>query len=354
MKIIIITLVSIFLWATCIGGTKPNIEPVVNLSGYWKFNIGDDMNWAKKDFNDSEWDEIYAPAKWENEGYVEYDGYAWYRKKINIPSTENNDYLYLYLGKIDDVNQVFFNGTSIGQAGIFPPHYVSAYNVPLLYAVPKSLIKFNGENTIAIRVYDEKQDGGLVEGNLVLGYDVDIHLLSQNLAGTWKISFHHEKGYYETNFNDSKWENITVPATWESQGYNDYDGTGYYRKSFELNGQLANKSLYLILGKIDDRDRVYINGEFIGSTNDMYDTSLANRYDGDWQIRRAYKIPSGLLKTIGKNTIVVVVEDYEGMGGIFEGPVGLMTMDQYSFYLDKYRNSIFYRRYNSFWSLFFD
>jgi sialate O-acetylesterase len=71
----------------------------------------------------------------------------------------------------------------IGQLGIFPPHYESAYNAQITYAIPENLLNLKGENVIAIRVYDENGEGGLVSGPLLIGYDSDYDLLSQDLSG---------------------------------------------------------------------------------------------------------------------------------------------------------------------------
>jgi len=54
-------------------------KTILNLAGYWKFSIGDNPQWAKPAYNDKDWDKIIVPGKWEDNGYVGYDGYAWYR-----------------------------------------------------------------------------------------------------------------------------------------------------------------------------------------------------------------------------------------------------------------------------------
>jgi len=350
----VITLITM-IFVTGLGiCSATNLDPVVNLSGYWKFSIGDDMLWAQKDFNDSQWDNLRAPGRWEDQGYVGYDGYAWYRKKVTVSASKNNKYLYLRLGKIDDVNQVYFNGVRIGQLGKFPPKFKTAYDGPLLYPVPEELINFNGENTIAVRVYDEMGDGGIVSGQLAIGYDADLRLLAQNLSGNWKISFKNIKGCKESDYDDSGWRNILVPATWESQGYNNYDGYVWYRKSFSVSADLVDQKLYLILGKIDDKDKAFINGKEIGTYKDMYNTPFDNNYQGNWQLRRAYRIPAGLLKPDGNNVITVLVSDEGGMGGIHEGPVGLMTRENYEIYKEEYEKSDLYFNHNPIWEILSD
>ena len=79
------------------------------------------------------------------------------------------------------------------------------------------------------------------------------------------------------------------------------------------------------MGKIDDFDRVFLNGQQIGKVEDLDDYNRFNR-NNSYQIYRIYKIPSGLLKN--ENLIAVEVLDQYGQGGIYEGPIGLMSRDR--------------------------
>jgi hypothetical protein len=46
------------------------------------------------------------------------------------------------------------------------------------------------------------------------------------------------------------------PGKLGKPGFPDFDGYACYRKAFELNNKITDdEKLYLILGKIDDRDR---------------------------------------------------------------------------------------------------
>jgi len=58
-------------------------ERVINLHGKWKFSIGDKSLWGDRYFNDSKWEDIFVPSKWEDEGFNGYNGYAWYRTSFN-------------------------------------------------------------------------------------------------------------------------------------------------------------------------------------------------------------------------------------------------------------------------------
>lgn len=57
-----------------------NLVQVLNLEGTWKFTIGDDPAWASPDYDDKNWDYVYVPRNWESNGFIDYNGYAWYRK----------------------------------------------------------------------------------------------------------------------------------------------------------------------------------------------------------------------------------------------------------------------------------
>ncbi|HZI24403.1 MAG TPA: hypothetical protein VFD46_04975, partial [Chryseolinea sp.] len=122
VMLVLITSVLLTLEASCQERDRRE-----NLQGYWKFILGDNKKFAKPEYDDSDWEKIYVPDSWQDEGFRNYNGYAWYRKTIEI-EVENNDELYLDLGRIDDVDEVYFNGKLIGSTGGFPPDYFTAYN----------------------------------------------------------------------------------------------------------------------------------------------------------------------------------------------------------------------------------
>jgi beta-galactosidase/beta-glucuronidase len=113
-------------------------ERLVNLQGKWKFAIGDKALWSEKYFNDNKWEEIFVPSKWEDEGFNGYNGYAWYRKSFDGKEITNKELgLNLFLGYVDDVDEVYLNGHKIGGSGGFPPKFHTAYNALRNYFIPK-------------------------------------------------------------------------------------------------------------------------------------------------------------------------------------------------------------------------
>ncbi|PLX12081.1 MAG: glycoside hydrolase [Marinilabiliales bacterium] len=310
-----------------------DLSMIKSLEGRWKFSIGDNLEWAHPDYDDSHWESIHVPGSWENQGFHGYDGYAWYRLKIILPEKPAKESYYLLLGYIDDVDEVFINGKKIGQTGQFPPYYSTAYTANRSYFIPNGVIT-NDEVHIAVRVYDELGEGGIVGGNVSLQMDMSSAITDLNLSGNWKF-----KTDLCTEFNNldiSGWDDIIVPGKWEDQGYKDYDGYACYAKEFTLNSQFEGKHMILLLGKIDDLDMVYLNGTLIGQSGPFNPATMNLRSD-TYQQFRSYHIPSGLLNQSGKNTIVVNVYDGFMDGGIYEGSIGLISQENYISYWNKRR-----------------
>jgi sialate O-acetylesterase len=327
--------------AICVPGAKASdYKSLISLAGYWKFNLGDDKKWADDKVDDKNWDNVRVPGSWESQGYVGYDGFAWYRKKIVIPSFNDDRTVTMILSNIDDADEVYINGHLIGSTGNFPPKYASAYDWSRRYYIPQDFINKDKENLIAIRVYDDGGEGGIMGDRIKIYTDADEDLLNLNLAGKWKFKLFDKKAWRDKNFDDSKWNDIWVPMSWESQGYFNHDGYAWYRKNFILPGYLENDKLYLILGKIDDYDEVFVNGEKVGETSNLpghsgffNDSWWGN--GNDYNLNRAYQVRKGLLKK-GENVIAIRVYDAQQQGGIYEGPIGIMNEKNYRTYESKH------------------
>lgn len=299
---------------------------LASLYGTWKFSIGDNKEWAGAGFNDSDWEQIKVPSTWEDQGFNGYDGFAWYRRKFSIPEEYKDEQLYLNLGYIDDCDEVYINGTRIGFTGSMPPRYSTAYNAKRFYFLPKEVLHFNKPNTIAVRVYDSKLGGGIVNGDVSLVMEKNPFPLIMNLQGEWSFILHDNMGYKNIDPDKSNWKHITVPRLWEDQGYQDYDGYAWYCKKFMVNGNFTNERLVLVLGKIDDFEEVYLNGEYIGPLKKINE---AREGGTKYNQFRAYYISGKSLKPNQANIITVRVLDTGGGGGIYEGPVGIAKQSEY-------------------------
>ena len=337
-KVILKYGVAAFLLIINISCYADDYKILSRLTGYWKFSIGDDMIWAKPEYDDRNWDQIYVPAGWEKSGYDDYNGYAWYRKTFEISVIPDRSPVFLLLGKIDDVDEVYLNGHLIGSSGSFPPDYKTAYSENRRYIIPENLLNKNGKNVIAVRVYDSKETGGIYSGSVGIYYDADYSLLDIPLEGYWSFRIGNRREWKEPEFNDTDWDSILVPASWESQGYPDYDGYSCYRKKIIIPKKYESNPLYLSLGKIDDIDEVYFNGTFIGTVYDLKGQESYHRRGQEYKARRIYYIPDYLIKYNKQNIIAVLVYDGQISGGIYEGPIGIMSDENINRYKRKHND----------------
>lgn len=134
----------------------------ITLPTTWKFKTGDDPDWKKADFNDRDWQSIPVPAPWEEVGFPDYDGLAWYRTTFSMPEQLLQQNLVLLAGTIDDADETYINGVLVGHTGKFPPNDQSAWDTPRIYDIPAGVLK--AQNTLAIRVFDGAGGGGIYKG----------------------------------------------------------------------------------------------------------------------------------------------------------------------------------------------
>ncbi|MGE5400203.1 MAG: glycoside hydrolase [Ignavibacteriales bacterium] len=307
---------------------------IVNLESKWKFSLGDDKKRAETGFQDSGWDEIEAPAAWEEQGYYGYNGYAWYRKHFQYTPGLEKENIYLDLGFIDDVDEVYLNGKLIGSSGAFPPEYRTAAGVIRRYAVPANSFT-KGDNVIAVRVYDAYSRGGIYNGELGL-YSLENALIADiDLEGSWMLKKGDNPAWKEMTVSDPGWGAVEVPGAWEGK----YDGFAWYRKEFTVEKDITSDKLFLMLGKIDDLDETYVNGQLIGSTGIITEDISKIKFQWEAAEFRCYVLPAGLLKKGEKNVIAVRVYDGRERGGIYQGPVGIIRQNKYiRYWKDKNKN----------------
>lgn len=151
----------------------------------WKKTVNQiNESYAAADFDDSEWKNIDTPKVWEDAGYPNLDGIAWYRKTINIPAEWAGKDLVLELGPIDDLDITWFNGVEVGKSKEEGFHWAADRT----YTIPGNLVKA-GKNAISIRVLDTGGNGGIYgspeQVKLSLKKGADQNIIS--LAGNWKF-----------------------------------------------------------------------------------------------------------------------------------------------------------------------
>lgn len=206
----------------------PQLEAV---TGQWRFHEGDDASWKAREFKDSGWQSVALPDTWEHHSdYTNNNVYGWFRRRVEIPSDCKGKDFDLLLGRIDDVDEVWLNGERIGGTGSFPPDYRTAWDSDRRYRVPASLVRGDGSDVLAVRVFDGNGNGGICAAGMK----------------TIRIG----------PFDPSKSEGG------DKTGYV-VGGIGWYRKHFTL-----NESTKLVAVRFDGvymNAEVWINGHLLGN-----------------------------------------------------------------------------------------
>ena len=95
------------------------------VDGEWQFHLGDDMRWASPSYDDSQWEQIKADNSWGAQTHPSYAGFAWYRRRLDMPPLRvANLKLAILMPAIEDDYEVYWNGEEIGGQGTLPPHAV--------------------------------------------------------------------------------------------------------------------------------------------------------------------------------------------------------------------------------------
>ncbi|MEZ5534446.1 MAG: sialate O-acetylesterase [Thiolinea sp.] len=131
------------------------------------------------EFDDSDWVSAELPVLFSELNFTG-DGAIWFRRGLTLPDNWAAQDGVLSLGMIDDFDQVFINGVLIGQTDRNTVHH---WLQPRHYPVAKGVLQ-PGQNTLAIRVFDQYGDGGFT------GRPAEIQLKTGSqtlpLAGGWK------------------------------------------------------------------------------------------------------------------------------------------------------------------------
>ncbi|MFH1297044.1 MAG: putative Ig domain-containing protein [Bacteroidota bacterium] len=148
----------------------------------------------------------------------------------------------------------------------------------------------------------------------------------------WKFKTGDSLVFFEPGLDDATWDSIPVDKIWEECGYDPYDGYAWYRLRFFLPSSLKTSaslqdSLLLFLGKINNWDQTFLNGEIIGingrnvPSETVIDTGFLNAPVNYWDLERRYTLAAGDPRILWdqENVLAVRVYDQGGQGGIYTG-----------------------------------
>lgn len=140
-----------------------------------------------------------------------------------------------------------------------------------------------------------------------------------SLEGEWRFREGDDPAWAEPEYDDSDWEIVEVPATWEAHSdYTENDVFGWYRTTFDVPESWAGYALEFPLGAIDDVDETFLNGEKIGQTGAFPEDG----FETAWSEPRQYTVDPSTVAFGGENVIAIRVYDGGGGGGLHDGPLG--------------------------------
>lgn len=112
-----------------------------------------------------------------------------------------------------------------------------------------------------------------------------------------------QEKWYLPSTDISTWQEMKIPSFWEDEGLPDFDGSVWFRRSFDLKESDNRTNFKLSIGAANNYNTVWLNGvkigEGFGSEN--------------WN---SYAVADSILKDKG-NVVVVRVFDAGGKGGMY-------------------------------------
>jgi sialate O-acetylesterase len=112
-----------------------------------------EKQWFDTTYDASQWPTMNVPGYWADGPLGPVNGVVWFRKEIFCPASMAGKPARLWLGRIVDGDETYFNGKQVGAITYEWP--------PRKYDVPADILK-EGKNIIVVRVINNRARGGFV------------------------------------------------------------------------------------------------------------------------------------------------------------------------------------------------
>jgi len=218
----------------------PGEVPSINLAGLWKFRTDFNNRWKQfgyysHRFKDDSWPAFFAPTKWgwERQGITDwgrggnkpYNGHAWYRKTMTIPAAWREQDLVLKLGPRWG-NQDWL---AVNEQFVQSPDGRGSNADDI--AIPANLVQAGAENTLALRVLNNDNIGGIINPGLRLSVKGAEPVVKRHICGAGamrQIIYTTDAGKVEQRIYSSALSPGVIVATsgktvrlggWKARGY---------------------------------------------------------------------------------------------------------------------------------------
>lgn len=133
------------------------------------------------------------------------------------------------------------------------------------------------------------------------------------LDGLHKFAPDDNPAYSSPTYQDTNWQQIKIPGSWQSQGVRPEQGIGWYRIHCIIPEAFKNIDPAILLGRIGDADEVFFNGLRIGGEG-----IISEQFVEASKMQRLYRIPRKYISFDSDNLIAVRVLNTYLNGGIFD------------------------------------
>jgi cephalosporin-C deacetylase len=132
----------------------------------------------------------------------------------------------------------------------------------------------------------------------------------------WKFNAGDNKAWAQPGFNDIAWRTVSSKMALEKQGFEQFNGFGWYRRQIVIpdslkNGVQKGGGIVINFHGVDDCDELYFNGHFIGRTG-----NFPPNYQSAYDAPREYVVPIKNILVDKPNIIAVRIYDGGGDGGL--------------------------------------
>ncbi|MEW6456605.1 MAG: sugar-binding domain-containing protein [Acidobacteriota bacterium] len=158
-----------------------------------------------------------------------------------------------------------------------------------------------------------------IQASSFLTYSEEVKFI--DISKEWKFQIDPDElgiknGWFKLNFDDSEWKILEAGKIWENQGFEEYDGTGWYRKSVIIPEGWKGNRVYIGFGGVDDEYELFINSKKVAAFGSKEEVESFHNRSSSTDITEYVKFGAS-------NLIVLRINDWGGGGGISKLPAGL-------------------------------
>jgi methyl-accepting chemotaxis protein len=148
----------LLLSLTAAAAPRGEAPPAARVAGLgdivtWHYLAGDDAAYARPDFDDRSWGTATLPAQAMQFGAER--GYLWLRARFALPAEARGSHLAVLVPNVMSACELYLNGSHVASLGEMPPAYSGTTNGAHDFLLPSGLLRWEGENLLAVRFYSD-------------------------------------------------------------------------------------------------------------------------------------------------------------------------------------------------------